>query len=158
MRTKINISKIKKYFLDLLMAAFVGGGWSLFIFSEINKQEEMTKEINKQTREIRKEIYQRDTTVISQTSHITQRNTEFIQDLIAELDSERAKVFAIRDSLEYYKIFKEIISTKVKYTYDVKSKGNTTEYILYDVKLKTPPEEIMVIKNDSCNKINSDSI
>ncbi len=60
MKTKINISKFKAFVVALCLVAFFAGGWILFVFSEIDKQQEITREINLQTIEIRKQIQQRD--------------------------------------------------------------------------------------------------
>ena len=60
MNTKTDIRKIKAFLVTLVMIAIVSSGLILFVVSEINKQEEIAKEINLMTEELRNQISRSD--------------------------------------------------------------------------------------------------
>lgn len=65
MKTKIDIKKIKAFTIALALIAFFAGGWIMFIFSEIDKQKEITREVNSHTEEIVKWMHRRDSVFAS---------------------------------------------------------------------------------------------
>ena len=70
MKTKTDIRKIKAFLVTLGMIAIVSSGWILFVFSKIERQEEIAREINLQTEELRKQINQRDTAFAAEYNEI----------------------------------------------------------------------------------------
>ena len=56
MKIKIDTGKIKFFLIDIVFLSVFAGGWILFVFSKIERQEEITREINLQTEELRKQI------------------------------------------------------------------------------------------------------
>lgn len=67
MKIKIDIRKIKAFLIAIVLLAFFAGGWILFVFSEINRQKEITSEINSQTEEILNQMHRRDSAFSAQS-------------------------------------------------------------------------------------------
>ena len=52
--------------MAIVLLAFFAGGWILFVFSEISRQKEITREINSQTEEILDQMHRRDSAFTSE--------------------------------------------------------------------------------------------
>lgn len=70
MKTKIDIRKIKAFLIAIVLLAFFAGGWILFVVSEINRQKEITSEINSQTEEILDQMHRRDSAFAAQSKDL----------------------------------------------------------------------------------------
>ena len=66
MKTKNDIGKFKTFVVALSLLAFFSSGWILFVFSKIDRQKEMARELNLQTEEILNQMHQRDSTFTSE--------------------------------------------------------------------------------------------
>ncbi|MBD5275129.1 MAG: hypothetical protein HDS37_03385 [Bacteroides sp.] len=66
MNPKTYIRKIKAFLMAIVLLAFFAGGWILFVFSEISRQKEITREINSQTEEILDQMHRRDSAFTSE--------------------------------------------------------------------------------------------
>ena len=68
MKTKNDIGKFKAFVVALSLLTFFSSGWILFVFSKIDRQKEMARELNLQTEEILNQMHRRDSTFTSESS------------------------------------------------------------------------------------------
>lgn len=113
--------------MTALLVILVLSGWIAFIVSEINKDKEITDEINRQTISLRQQI----TPIRDRDTVFKYHDNSYIYDYMDELIDEN---YNLMDSLDYYSTFYGLIRRHFSFEYTRKKeihKGKETyTYIL----------------------------
>lgn len=118
----MNTSKqtLKRLVGNLAVASFMFGGWILFAFSEISKNDDAASQISAKTKIIRDTSYYEYNRLKSEIASLGNSYNQLTKSIQSE-----------RDSAEFYRMFYDIMNLQYKFKYDFEKKqisSNEVEY------------------------------